>query len=137
MKLDKVDVAMTVPIVISITPDELFLLNKKKGSQYDVQKFIGLIELYDSTLSNQLKTMKKKRITRPVNPGPEIPDAPLLTFKKYITDFLLASKENRKYNVDILREDIKAKEDLYQIYIDQTTESPKLIISIFKASLLK
>ena len=71
--------------------------------------------------------MKKKQIS--------IPDKEA-SIKKYITDFINAAVNNKKYSIDITEEERIIKEDIFQIFVDKKPDSPKLIISVFKASLL-
>ena len=125
-KRDVMNVAMTVPCVIPITPDELQSI-QRVGREYDKDKIVGVINTYNSELATELKGMEKKQISQPLQ-GPSI--------KKHITDFINAASENKKYTIDITKEEVNRKVNLYQIFIDKTADSPKLIVSIFKGQLL-
>ncbi len=72
--------------------------------------------------------MEKKQITQPESER---------SIKNHITDFLSAAAANNKFSIDIDKDEVKRKVDLYQIFIDRTPEDPKLIVSIFRGSLLE
>jgi hypothetical protein len=127
-KKEVLAVAMTVPHVIKITQEEYSLSIQKKGREYDSLRLIEIIGHYNVSLANELKTMKKKQITHPEKEK---------SIKKHITDFLKASEENRKYTIDIQKEEIESKQNLYQIFIDKTPGDYKFIVSIFNGSLLE
>jgi hypothetical protein len=124
-KRDIMEMAMTKPKVIPITPEEYASVTQKRGREYDREKFIATIQRYDSSLAEQLKGMAKKQITLPEKEA---------SIKKHITDFIHAAENDKKYTIDITKDEIKEKKDLYQIFIDKTEGSPKLIVSIFLAS---
>jgi hypothetical protein len=126
-KREVLDVAMTVPVVIAITPAE-FASIKKVGRSYDKAIILGLIRSRNPELASNIASMEKKQITLPEEPA---------SIKKHITDFLSAAERNIKMSIDITKKEREAQIDLYQIFIDKTETAPKLIVSIFRGSLLK
>lgn len=127
-KKDIMAIAMTIPIVIPITPIEHANIIQKIGREYNCEKIIETVGNYNKDLAEEMKTMSKKQITQPEAER---------SIKKHITDFINAASENRKYTIDITKEEIAKKENIYQVFIDKTPDAPKLIISIFKGKLLE
>jgi hypothetical protein len=126
-KREIMDVAMTVPNVINITVEE-FNSIQKVGRSYNLDLVLRVIQNHDEELATRLRGMEKKQITQP-------DEAP--SIKKHITDFIHAAENGTKYSIDISKKDMEKKKDLYQIFIDKTEGSPKLIVSIFLGSQLE
>ena len=126
-KREIMEVAMTKPEVIAITSEEFADVTQKCGREYDKEKFINTIERYNAPLAEELRTMAKKQITMPSKEA---------SIRKHITDFINAAADNRKIMIDITKDVIQQKKDVFDIFIDKTESSPKLIVSVFKASLL-
>lgn len=118
--------AMTIPQVIQPTADEFTDSTKKVGTKYDEKKIISVIAKYNEALSKELSSLKKKQITQPKVENQK-------SIKKHIDDFVRAAEENRKYSIDIDKEE--KEQDLYQIFLD--SQHHRYIISIYKGSKLK
>jgi hypothetical protein len=125
-KREAMDIAMTIPIIINISSEDYKSI-QKNGREYNKDNIITIIKKYNPDLADELITMKKKQISKPNAES---------SIKKHITDFINAAAENKKYTIDITKDEIVDKKNLYQIFIDKTEESPKLIVSIFNGSLL-
>lgn len=109
----------TVPIVISVTGEEYSTIKKNKNS-WDEKSIFTLLQKYNQSLVELLKTFKRRKINESLEDGE--------AYFMNITRHVLASEKNQKLGLGFE----KAKEDTYQIFLDKVNY--RIIISIYYGS---
>jgi hypothetical protein len=100
----------TVPIVLSVSPEEYSSMHKTKRSWVEDSIF-AVIQKYRPELVAELKTLTRLQIT-------ENQDNTRDNYKKRITDFVNAFELNRPFTLGT-GEKVVNKKDVYQIFLDK------------------
>jgi hypothetical protein len=138
-KHERMQPAMTVPIVVQLTEAEYATLaTMKKGRAWDEKKIVDLLEPRCAGLRDRLKGLKKSQISEvehkvypaddPKGKGGVMTDS----YKKHIEDYVAAAAANRPFVSDV-KPGIRAT-DFFQMFLDK--EDWRVIVSIFYGSLI-
>jgi hypothetical protein len=112
----------TVPIVLSITPEDMdHLVQTKTGRLWNVDATLKIIKKYSEDTWMKIKDMQRSQITCPESQ---------ISYDKNITPLIKASISGTKYTW--AKGDRNA--DNYQVIIDKRDPKPKIIISIYYGS---
>lgn len=126
-KREEQEPAWTIPRVFNIG-EERYKLIKKIGTSNVWDTSTIFSQIYDNDLRIELERRKSNggqfQITQPD------PDQSPDTYKKYITDFIQKSQENRKFNMGLHKDD--KKKDGYQIFLDK--RGCNIIVSIYNGT---
>lgn len=121
------DPRQTVPIVLSITPEEYATIRRGKSKQWNYATLVPIIEKYRPDLLPELRRIEESggrdQIVEPREAG-------TTSYSEYITSFVAAAAENtvRRHRGNI-RDDTK---DTFQIYLDKFGH--RVIITIYYGS---
>jgi hypothetical protein len=113
--------AMTVPVVIALTDDEMDSITKK-GRSWDETRIKELIghkntQVYDDIIANNCK---KDQILEPKDAG---------TIRKQLTVLVNGAETNQKKMTSIKKKNKNS--NVYQVFIDKNSSPKRLIVSIF------
>lgn len=129
-KKDRQLVAMTVPYVFHVGPENWTTAIKKvgKSKKYDDESIFAEIAKHDKNLVNLLKTNKDLNRWQVTCPDPN--ESPT-TYKKNVTDFIDKFKANKPY----IAGKYEHNSDGYQIMLDQRDHN--IIVSLYYGSKIK
>lgn len=113
----------TVPIVLSVSPEEYSSMRKTKRTWIE-ESIFAVIQKYRPELVAQLKTLTRLQITENQNNT-------LDNYKKRITDFVNAFELNRPFTLGTGAKVVNQK-DVYQIFLDKFQH--RIIITIYYGS---
>jgi hypothetical protein len=124
--------AMSVPIVITLTPEIYSSLtaSAKKGRVWDEDKIIPILELSHTGITEVLKGLKKYQISEiKEHTYADGPKKGVMTdsYKKHIADYVAAASENRKFVSDIKPK--QRHSDVFQMFLDPFHN--RVIVSLF------
>jgi hypothetical protein len=127
-KREEQEPAWTVPRVFMIGEEKYATIQKKSPTSniWDTDTIFAVID--DESLVKDLQRRKKAKGQFQIT-QPEKPD----TYKKYITDFVQKSVENRLFNMGLHPKD--KDKDGYQIFLDN--KEHRIIVSIYNGTKLK
>ena len=111
---------MTVPTVLTVTPEEYKTISKK-GKIWNCETIFNLLNEYNPNLVVELRTLTRIQISEPR-------DKESPSYAKNITAFVNASNSNRKYCFNVKNKE----EDTYQILLDKFEF--RIITSIYYGS---
>jgi hypothetical protein len=128
-----IEIALTVPDIISVSEDEWESIVRKQGRSYNSSLIIECIRKTNDFLANELTKMVKKQITMPKDEIKDTTKTKDSSYKKHVLDLVNAANQNQKFSIDITKKEID--EDVYQIFLDD--KEKRLIISRHYGSKLK
>ena len=125
-KHERMEPAMTVPIVVQLTEAEYATLaTMKKGRAWDEKKIVAALEPHYAGLEDRLRGLKKAQISE-IKPE----EGSGASFKKHILDYVAAAEANR-----VFVSDVKPKmrtTDFFQMFLDKVHW--RVVVSIFYGS---
>lgn len=113
--------AMTVPVIIELTDEEMDSI-KKKGRSWDETRIKELIALKNPQVTNDIESnnCKKDQILEPQNAG---------TIRKQLTVLVNGAETGQKKMTSIKKKNKNS--NVYQVFLDKNSSPKRLIVSLF------